>query len=247
MGGIRNIGVIFRRELHSYFTTPIAYVVIIIFLVMASVFTFYEGALFERGEADLLPFFESHPWMYLFLVPALAMRLWAEERKSGTLELLLTLPVTLFQAVLGKFIAAWVFCGIALGLTFPVWLTVSYLGNPDHGAILTGYLGSWLMAGGFLAIGSCVSAMTKNQVIAFVIAVTMCFAFTFSGYQVVLNLLPSWLPDGLVELIASLSFKTHFDSLARGVLDIRDIVFFIVMIVAWLLATAVVVDMKKAG
>lgn len=240
------ISIILRRELASYFATPLAYVFIIIFLALAGVFTFYMGSFFERGQADLLPFFGFHPWLYLFLVPAIAMRLWAEERKSGSIELLLTLPVTTWQAVIGKFLAAWIFCGLALSLTFPIWITVSWLGDPDHGAILTGYLGSWLMAGGFLAIGSCVSALTKNQVIAFIVAVVVCFLFLVSGFPLVMDAFSGWAPPVLVEAVASLSFMTHFEALSKGVIDLRDLLFFLGLMAAWLFANTLIVDMKKA-
>ncbi|MFM2287116.1 MAG: hypothetical protein RL684_259, partial [Pseudomonadota bacterium] len=177
---------IFKRELHSYFATPVAYVFIVIFLLLSGAFTFYLGNFYERGQADLQPFFNFHPWLYLFLVPAVSMRLWAEERKSGTIELLLTLPVTMWQAVLGKFLAAWAFIGIALALTFPIWLTVNYLGSPDNGVIFASYLGSLLMAGAFLAIGSCLSASTRNQVVAFILTVVTCFLLLLAGFPLVL-------------------------------------------------------------
>src|SRR5436305_2593225 len=178
---------IFRRELRGYFATPLAYLFIVIFLVLAGVLTFFVGNFFDRGQADLQPFFTFHPWLYLVLIPALSMRLWAEERKSGTIELFLTLPISMMAAVLGKFLAAWAFAGIALALTFPFWLTVNYLGTPDNGVILASYIGSFLMAGGFLAIGACLSALTKNQVIAFVVTAAVCFLFTVSGSSVVLG------------------------------------------------------------
>ncbi len=174
------------------------------------------------------------------------MRLWAEERKAGTLELLLTLPINLKEAVLGKFLAAWVFSGIALLLTFPIWITVNYLGNPDNGVIFAGYIGSWLMAGGFLAIGSCMSAMTQNQVIAFIVTVVVCFLFVVAGFPLVLDGFRAWAPQALVDAVASLSFMTHFDAISKGVLDIRDLLYFIIMILAWLIATAIAIDMKKA-
>ena len=183
---------IIRRELSGYFATPVAWVFIVIFLVMSGVFTFYIGSFYERGMADLEPFFQFHAWLYLFLVPAISMRLWAEERRSGSIELLLTLPVTTWQAVLGKYLAAWLFIGLALLLTFPIWLTVNYLGNPDNGTIVAGYIGSWLMAGGFLAIGSCMSALTRNQVVAFILSVVVCFGFLLSGLPMVMNLFSSW-------------------------------------------------------
>lgn len=244
MGGI--VGAIFRRELRAYFATPLAYVFIVIFLVVTGVFTFYMGSFYERGQADLVPFFTYHPWLYLFLVPAVAMRLWAEERKSGTIELLLTLPIRTWQAVAGKFLAAWVFTGLALGLTFPLWLTVNYLGEPDNGVILAGYLGSWLMAGAYLAIGSCISATTNNQVIAFILTVAICFLFVAAGSPIVMDLFTSWTGTELWSAISGTSFLVRFDAISKGVLDLRDIFFFLLMMVAWLAATVVVIDMKKA-
>jgi len=238
--------VILKRELSSYFATPIAYVFIVIFLFLSGIFTFYLGNFFARSQADLSPFFNFHPWLYLFLIPALAMRLWAEERKSGTIELLLTLPVTVAEAVVGKFLAAWVFTGIALALTFPIWLTVNYLGKPDNSVILAGYLGSWLMAGGFLAIGSCVSALTKNQVIAFVITVVVCLAFVLSGFPLVLDFFSGWAPQWLVETISSFSFLTHFNAIGKGIIDIRDLIYFLTLMAFWLFATAILIEMKKA-
>jgi len=240
------IRVLYRRELAAYFATPLGYVFIVIFLVASNAFTFYLGGFYERNQADLEPFFVFHPWLYLLLVPAISMRTWAEERKTGTIELLLTLPITMWQAVLSKFLAAWTFVAIALALTFPLWLTVNYLGEPDNGVILAAYLGSLLMAGGYLAIGICMSAATRNQVVAFILSLVVCFVFTLSGYPLVLDAFRGWLPVGLTELIASLSFLTHFQSISKGVLDLRDLVYFLVMIVAWLYASAIVIDMKKA-
>ena len=243
---MKNLGVIFKRELGSYFATPLAFIFIVIFLVLAAVFTFYLGSFYESGQADLNAFFNFHPWLYLFLVPAVAMRLWAEERKSGTIELLMTLPVSRTDMVLGKFLAAWVFIGIALLLTFPIVITVNYLGNPDNGAIITGYIGSWLLAGGYLAIGSCMSALTKNQVIAFIVSVVACFIFIVSGLPLVLDLFSGWAPQWLVDAIASLSFLIRFDAISKGVLDLRDLLYFISLMAAWLGATAIVIDLKKA-
>jgi ABC-2 type transport system permease protein len=240
------IGIVFRRELASYFATPVAYVFIVIFLLLAGWFTFYLGGFFERGQADLVPFFSFHPWLYLFLIPAVAMRLWAEERKSGSIELLLTLPITMLQAVLGKFLAAWAFVGIALALTFPLWITVNYLGDPDNGAILAGYLGSLLMAGAFLAIGSCISASTRNQVVAFILTVVVCLVLLLAGLPMVLNVLGMVLPQFLVDAVASLSFLTHFQAIGKGVIDLRDLLYFGLMIGFWLYANAVVIDLKKA-
>jgi ABC-2 type transport system permease protein len=237
---------VMRRELAGYFATPVAWVFIVIFLVMAGAFTFYIGAFYERGIADLDPFFTFHPWLYLFLVPAMAMRLWAEERRSGTIELLLTLPLTLWQAVLGKFLAAWLFVGLALLLTFPVWLTVNYLGDPDNGVIAAGYIGSWLMAGGFLAIGSCMSALTRNQVVAFILSVVVCFGFLVSGLPMITDLFSTWAPQSLLDAIADFSFLAHFATISRGVIDLRDLVYFSLVIVFWLLANTMVLEMKKA-
>jgi ABC-2 type transport system permease protein len=240
------VAIIFRRELASYFATPVAYVFITIFLVLAGWFTFYLGGFYERGQADLAPFFAFHPWLYLFLIPAISMRLWAEERKSGTIELLLTLPVTMVQAVLGKFLAAWAFAAIALALTFPIWITVNYLGDPDNGAILAGYVGSLLMAGGFLAIGSCISAATRNQVVAFILTVVVCLVLLLAGLPMVLDVLGALLPQAIVDAIASMSFLTHFNAIAKGVIDLRDLVYFVLMIAFWLYACAVVIDLRKA-
>jgi ABC-2 type transport system permease protein len=237
---------IFRRELKSYFATPVAYVFIVIFLVLAGAFTFYLGGFYERGQADLQPFFSFHPWLYLFLVPAVAMRLWSEERKSGTIELLLTLPVTMWQAVLGKFLAAWAFIGIALALTFPIWLTVNYLGDPDNGVIVAGYVGSLLMAGAFLAVGACLSAATRNQVVAFILTAVVCFLLLLAGFPLVLDFFAALFPQPVVDAVASLSFLTHFAAISKGVLDLRDILFFVLTIGFWLYASAVVIDLKKA-
>lgn len=244
---MRNIYLIMRRELGGYFATPVAYVFLVIFLALAGAFTFYLGNFFERGQADLQSFFSFHPWLYLFLIPAIAMRLWSEERKSGTIELFLTLPISMGEAVLGKFLAAWAFTAIALALTFPLWITVNILGNPDNGVILAGYVGSLLMAGGFLAIGAAVSAVTKSQVIAFVITAAICFMFTVSGSNLVLGFFSAWAPAVLVDTIASFSFLTHFTAISRGVIDLRDIVYFGSLIAAFLFANAVIIDMRKSG
>jgi ABC-2 type transport system permease protein len=238
---------IFRRELGSYFATPVAYVFIVIFLALNGVFTFYVGGWYEREQADLQTFFDYHSILYLFLIPALSMRLWAEERKSGSIELLLTLPVSTWQAVAGKYLAAWAFTGIALALTFPVWLTVNYLGNPDNPVILIGYIGSYLMAGAYLAIGACVSAFTRNQVIAFVIAVVICFLFMLSGTPLVLDLFHGWLPQPLISTISGMSITTHYNSILKGVIDLRDVVFFFSFIGCWLLANIIAVEMKKSS
>jgi ABC-2 type transport system permease protein len=217
--------ILFRREFASYFATPLALVFIVIFLALAGLFTFFLGGFYERGQADLAPFFNYHPWLYLFLMPALSMRLWAEERKSGTIELLMTLPITPWQAVIGKFLAAWAVAGLALMLTFPIWITVNFLGDPDNGAIL---------------------AATRNQVIAFIVTVVACFAFLLSGFALVLNAFQGWAPQPVIDAVASLSFLTHFGSIAKGVIDIRDLLYFATVIAVWLIATAIVLDLKKA-
>ncbi|HEX3884271.1 MAG TPA: ABC transporter permease subunit [Stellaceae bacterium] len=243
---MRNISTIFRRELGAYFATPLAYVFIVIFLVLAGVLTFFVGGLFERGQADLQSFFTFHPWLYLVLIPALSMRLWAEERKSGTIELFLTLPIRLYEAVLAKFLAAWVFAGIALALTFPLWLTVNFLGDPDNGVIVASYLASWLMAGAILALGEAVSAATKNQVIAFVVAAAISFLFIAAGTPTVLGLFQGWAPDALIHAIAAAGVFGHFSAITRGVIELPDLVYFVSVIVAFLAATAILVDLKKA-
>ncbi len=241
------IGILTRRELMSYFATPVAYVFIVIFLVLCKAFTFYLGDFYQRGQADLLPFFNFLPWLFLFLIPAISMRLWAEERKSGSIELLLTLPVSMWQAVLGKFLAAWIFTGIALALTFPIWITVNYLGDPDNGAILAGYFGSFLMAGAFLAVGSCLSALTRNQVIAFILTVVVCFALMLAGWPIILEGIRGLgFPQSVVDAIAGLSFLTHFAAISKGVIDVRDLLYFLLMIGFWLYASVVVIDLKKA-
>ena len=236
-----------KRELRAYFTTPLAYVFIVIFVALNGVTAFYFGALFDRGQADMQPLFGFLPWLYLFLIPAVAMRLWAEERKAGTLELLMTLPVSTFDAVFGKFLAAWIFAGIALSLTFPVWITVNYLGDPDNGVIIASYLGGFLMAGSYLAIGGFVSAMTRNQVIAFVIGAAVIFLFMMSGLELVQSAFRGWAPDLGIDLVRSFSFLVHYDAIIRGVIDVRDMIFFISIIGVFLFANMVVVDLKKGA
>jgi ABC-2 type transport system permease protein len=235
-----------RRELRSYFVTPVAYVFLVIFLVLAGILTFYAGDFYDRGIADLQPFFVMHPWLYLILVPAVSMRLWAEEAKSGTLELLQTLPTSLWQAMLGKFLAAWLFIGLALMLTFPIWITVNYLGSPDNGIIVAGYLGSWLMAGAFLAIGACLSTLTSSQVVAFILTAVVCVLLILAGQPEVLDFFQGALPRKLVNAVAHLSMLRHFEAIARGVLDLRDIFYFVLTIVAWLAAGVLVLDLKRS-
>jgi ABC-2 type transport system permease protein len=242
---IRIGAAIFRREFASYFATPLAAVFIVIFLLLAGAFTFFLGDFFEIGQADLQVFFRFHPWLYLLLVPAVAMGLWAEERKTGTLELLLTQPVTLWQAVLGKFFAAWAFVGLALLLTFPIWITVNWLGDPDNGVIVASYLGSWLMAGAFLAVGGCLSAATRSQVIAFILAVVACLLMLLAGFPLALDAVRGVASQSVVDAVSAVSFLTHFQAITRGVLELRDVVFFVLAIAAWLLATVLVIEIKK--
>ncbi len=242
---MNNMLAIFKRELRAYFSTPVAYVFIVIFLFLTGIFTFYIGNFYETNQADLSPFFSFHPWLYLFLIPSISMRLWSEERKTGTIELLMTLPVSLSEAVIGKYLAAWCFTAIALALTFPIWITVNYLGDPDNTVIFVSYIGSLLMAGGFLAIGSCISALTKNQVIAFVISVVICFLFILSGFPLVLDFFSGWAPQPILDAISSFSFLSHFNSIMKGVIDIRDIVFFASLIGLWLYLNTLAIDSKK--
>ena len=242
-----SIAALYRREFYAYFASPLAYIFLVIFLILTGVFTFYLGSFYQRDQADLESFFTFHPWLYLFLVPAIAMRLWAEERKSGTIELLLTLPLGMWEAVVAKFLAAWTFLAVALALTFPMWITCNYLGNPDNTVIAAGYIGSLFMAGGFLAIGSCISAFTKNQVIAFVISVVICFLFIVSGFPLVLDFFRAWAPQAIVNLISSFSFLQHFNSIQKGVIDARDVVYFGTLIAFWLYANTLVISAKKAS
>ena len=239
-----NIRTVFRREFRSYFNSPVAYVFLIAFLLLTGFLTFMVTGLYERRMADLDPFFFWHPWVYLLLVPAATMGLWAEERRSGTLELLLTLPLTLTQIVLGKFLAAWAFIGIALLLTFPVVLTVGYLGRPDYGVIFSGYLGSLLLAGACVGVGGFASALSRSQVIGFVVALGICLLLILAGFPPVTGLFARWAP-GLAEAVASLSFMRHFESLRRGVVDARDITYYFSAMALTLFATHLVVDNRK--
>ena len=237
---------IFKREFGSYFATPIALIFLCVFLMLTGFFTFKLGRLYEQGESDLRAFFIWHPWLYLFIVPAVSMRLWAEERKSGTIELLLTLPVSLTSAVVGKFLAAWAFLGLALVLTFPIVLSVAYLGDPDYGVVLTGYLGSFLMAGTFLAVGCAVSAATSNQVISFVVSTTICLVLILLGHDPVVDTLQSFIPQGLVDQLVNLSFPYHFEAIYRGVVDLRDLIFFALLSGLGLVSTGIILDRYKA-
>jgi len=241
------VNAIWRRELAGYFATPVAYVFIVIFLLAIGSFTFYFGQFFLTGQADLSVFFGFHPWVYLFLLPAISMRLWAEESRAGTIELLMTLPVPVMAAVLGKFIAAWLFAGIALALTFPVWITVNWLGSPDNGVIFAGYVGSLMLAGSYLAISCMTSAMTRNQVISFIVSVMLCLFLILAGFTPVTDLLVRWANPAVVQTIASFSVMTHFESFQRGVIDLRDVMFFASLMGFALFTTGVVIRGHRAG
>ncbi len=244
---MRPILTIARRELGAYFASPVAYVFLVIFLLLAGFFTFTAGSFFERGEAGLAAFFGWHPWLYLVLVPAVGMRLWSEERRAGTIELLLTMPVTAWQAIVGKFLASWLFLALALALTFPVVITVNVLGEPDNGAILAGYLGSLLLAGGYLAVSCMTSAMTRNQVVSFILSVVLCLFLILAGFTPVTDLMVRWASPALVDTVAAFSVITHFDGFQKGVIDSRDLLFFLSVIGFALFATGVIIRGHRAG
>lgn len=239
--------IITKREFAAYFATPLALVFLIIFVALTGAFAFYVGNFFDRNQADLSSFFTYHPWLFLLLVPAIAMRLWAEERKTGTIELLMTLPLSPGEAILGKFLAAWAVIGVALLLTFPMWITVNVLGTPDNGVVLASYVGSFLTAGAFLAIGSCISALTKNQVIAFIVAAMVCFLLLMSGMELVLNSFRGWAPQLVVSAIQSLSFLSHFEDFSKGIISLPALVFYVSLIAFALFANRIAIDQKKAA
>ena len=244
---MRTIISIIKREMSGYFGSPVAYVFIVIFLILCGFFTFQFGDFYNSNDASLRAFFVWHPWLYLFLIPAVAMRMWAEERRTRTIELLLTLPVTLPQAILGKFLAGWLFIGIALALTFPMVITVCYLGNPDIGQIIAGYIGSFLLAGCYLAVGSFASSLTRNQVVAFIICLVICLFFVIAGWGPVTEALATTVPLSVANFIASLSFMYRFDSVQRGVIDSRDLIYYASLITFMLAATSVVLTSRKAS
>lgn len=247
MNWFSNAWVVAKRELKSYFTTPVAYVFLVVFLLLSGFLTFVQGSFYENNQANLLGFFRWHTWMYLFLVPSIAMRLWSEERRNGTIELLMTLPITEAQAVVGKYVAAWLFAGFALALTFPAWITVNYLGTPDQGAIATGYLGSFLMAGGFLALGSMISSCTKNQIIAFVVTATVCFLFMLADVPAVTGVIDTYLPSVLGDLVRGIGFMTHFSGMQKGVVELSSILFFGSLIGFSLFVNTLIVGHLKAS
>ncbi|AOY60235.1 ABC transporter permease [Desulfococcus multivorans] len=243
---LTHVSAIFKREIKAYFGSPVAYVFIAVFLLLMGFFTFHISHFFEMGQADLRAFFEWHPWLYLFLVPAAAMRLWAEELRMGTIELVLTFPITTGEVIIGKFLAAWAFIGIALALTFPMVLTVTYLGDPDPGPIITGYIGSFLMAGAFLGVGSMTSAVTRSQVISFILAVLICLFFILAGFPPVTAMMADWAPRWLTAVVSGLGFLSHFVSMQRGVLDLRDILYFGSVICFTLFANGIILQYKRA-
>lgn len=247
MEGLHNIAVIGKRELKSYFESPVAYVFMIVFLMLVGFLTFFVSGFYEGRQANLRPFFFWHPWVYLLLVPAASMRLWAEERRTGTIELLLTMPITMMQSIVGKFLAAWCFLTIALLLTFPIVLSTIFLGSPDMGAVIGGYVGSILLAGTYLAVGTLTSAMTRNQVISFVLALVLCFVLLIAGWQPFTSMFAKWAPEWLVSGVAAFSFMPHFESLQRGVIDLRDVLYYASVMVFMLTATHIVLEGKKGG
>ena len=247
MSAWSNIKAIVKRELGGYFTSPIAYVFLVIYLLLTGFFTFTVGSFFERGEASLVSFFTWHPWLYLFLVPAVGMRLWSEERRLGTIELLLTMPITTWEAIIGKFLASWLFLALALVLTFPVVITVNYLGQPDNGIVFAGYVGSLLLAGSYLAVTSMTSAMTRNQVISFIVAVLICLFLILAGYEPVTGLLSRFASARVVDIVAAFSVMTHFNGFQRGVIDLRDVLFFASVMGFALFTTGVIIRSHRAG
>lgn len=241
-----NMRAVFKRELRGYFETPVAYVFIVVFLMISGIFTFYLGRFYENNQATLEPFFAYHPWLYLFLIPAISMRLWSEERRLGTIEMLMTMPITTTEAVLGKFFAAWLFSTIALLLTFPIWITVNYLGDPDNGAIIAGYIGSAILASGYLAISSCISSMTRNQVVSFVVSVTICFMFIVSGFPLVLDFFSGLgFAQTIIDTISSFSFLSHSNEMMMGIISLKNIVYFLTLVAFWLFINILVVNAKR--
>lgn len=243
----RNTKAVIKRELAAYFESPVAYVFMVVFLMLIGFLTFFVSRFYESGQADLRGFFFWHPWMFLILVPAAAMRLWAEERRAGTIETLLTLPVTITQVILGKFIAAWIFIGLIVALTFPIVLTTVYLGAPDRGAIIGGYIGSLLLAGAYLSVGMLTSAMTRNQVISFVLSLVICLFLLLAGWPPVTDLMVRWAPEWLVRGVAAFSFMPHYDAFQKGVLDLRDFAYYFSVIIFMLCGTHLVLESRKAA
>ena len=247
MDSIRNTKAIIKRELASYFESPVAYVFMVVFLLLIGFLTFFVSRFYESGQADLRGFFFWHPWMFLILVPASAMRLWAEERRAGTIETLLTLPVTVTQVIVGKFLAAWIFIGLIVALTFPIVLTTVYLGAPDRGAIIGGYIGSLLLAGAYLSVGMLTSALTRNQVISFVLSLVICLFLLLAGWPPVTDLMVRWAPEWLVRGVAAFSFMPHYEAFQKGVLDLRDFAYYFSVMIFMLFGTHLVLENRKAA
>lgn len=247
MESVRNCIAVLKREFKSYFESPVAYVFMVVFLILIGFLTFSVTSFYERGTADLQSFFFWHPWVYLLLVPAATMGLWAEERRAGTIELLLTMPITMLQAILGKFLAAWLFITLAIALTFPIVITTCYLGNPDIGVVMSGYLGSIMLAGSYVSIGMLTSSMTRSQVVAFVLSLIFCLILLLAGWEPVIGFFVRWAPNWLVEGVAAFSFMPHFESIQRGVIDVRDIGYYFSVIVFMIFATHVVLDNRKTA
>lgn len=245
--GLSNITAIVKRELYGYFNSPVAYVFIVIFLVLTGFFTFMISKFFEMNEASLAGFFQWHPLLYLFLVPASGMHLWADERRLGTLELLFTMPVTCSQAIIGKFTAAWLFLGLALVMTFPMVMTVAFLGKPDYGVIVCGYVGSFFLAGSYLAVTGMTSAITRSQIVSFIISVVICLFLILAGWPPVTDMLVNWAPAELVDAVSAFSVMPHFENMQRGVFDLRDIVYFASVIVFSLFTTGIILKNHAAG
>ncbi len=241
------IKAIFKREFKSYFESPVAYVFMVVFLVLMGFLTFNVTNFYERQLADLQPFFLWFPWVFLLLIPASCMGLWADERRSGTIELLLTMPITMTEAILGKFLAAWAFIAIGVAMTFPIIITTCFLGSPDIGVIITGYIGTVLMAGAYVSVGMLTSSMTRSQVIGFVLALVVCLFLIIAGWPPITNFLVSWAPAWLIETVAAFSFMPHYESMQRGVLDLIDVTYYISVMVFFLTATHVVVDSRKSS
>jgi ABC-2 type transport system permease protein len=244
---LKNIIAVIKRELAGYFGSPVAYVFIVIFLLLCGFFTFSVSHFYDLGQADLRAFFEWHPWIFLFLIPAVAMRLWADEWRTGTIELMLTLPITLTEVVMGKFLAAWFFIAIGLFLTFPLVLTVTYLGDPDLGAIFCAYFGSFLMAGAYLSVGSMTSSLTRNQVISFILSLVICLFLVLAGWSPVIDVLSGWAPAWIVNIVSGFSFMPHFASIQRGILDLRDLAYYLSVIFFMLFANGVILLNRRAS
>ncbi len=246
--GINTTCTIFRRELKAYFESPVAYVFMIVFLLLTGFLTFAVSDFYGRRVADLEPFFFWMPWVFLLLVPAATMGLWAEERRSGTIELLLTMPLTLTQALIGKFLAAWLFIALCVLLTvIPMTGTIIYLGSPDGGTVFCGYLGAVLLAGAYVAVGVLTSAITRNQVISFVLALSGCFVLLLAGWEPITGFFSRWAPAVVVNAVASLSFMPYFDAIKRGVVDLGDIAYYVSVTVFMLTAAHIALDSRKGA